>query len=75
MHYNPDELARLGITEGDIQKVRDLLLKGLTDIPSERFELLVKKIYLPYIIDMLDGNTFYCRPCDCGRHVILIVTV
>ncbi len=62
MKYDPIELMKLNITEADIQKQRDLLLKGITESNAPFVVTIIDKFWLPFIIDLLDGNQFNCVP-------------
>lgn len=73
MKYDPIELMKLNITEVDIQKQRDFILEALTKPYSEEVKIVsfyMDKVWLPFIIDMLDGHEFSVEPAG---HTLSIV--
>ncbi len=73
MKYDPIELMKLNITEASIQRVRDSVLSALTEHQTKYVVAIYPKIYLPFIIDMLDGHKFECEPL--GYHVTITITL
>jgi len=58
MKYDQIELMKLNLTEDSIQAARDHLLKCLTEYNTLRVITYIDKVYLPFVIDMLDGYEF-----------------
>lgn len=71
MKYDPIELAKLNLTEDSIQMVRDMILELLTIYETDHGVVYIDKVYLPFVVDMLDGHTFTCNP-ERGRIKIVV---
>jgi hypothetical protein len=61
MKYDPTELMKMNITEDGIQKQRDHILRCLTEYNTSKMITLIDKVYLPFIVDMLEDYTFSCE--------------
>jgi hypothetical protein len=62
MKYDPIELIKLNLTEESIQKMRDLVLKAMTEYNTPKVCFILDKVYLPFVVDMMDGHRFSCSP-------------
>ena len=75
MRYDPIELMKLNITEADIQKHRDFILKALTESETETVIIPMGSFWLPFIIDMLTENEFSFNPNYLGGSLTIKIDV
>jgi len=76
MKYDDDELKRIGLTEANLNNLRQAAVDAFVTFDNGQytgFNYKIEKAVLPYIIDMLEDYKCELVPCDCGLQVTIKV--